>query len=388
MMKTLRIQYVKPMLLTVLLSLFTHCTDQAKSQQTTSPPSVRDGKKKIQIALLLDTSNSMDGLIDQAKSQLWNIVNELAGARCGSERPVLQIALYEYGNDNLPSSEGYIRQVTPLTSDLDQISKDLFELRTNGGDEFCGEVITRALKQLDWSQSANDLQLIYIAGNEPFTQGRVDYRTACANAREKHVIVNTIHCGDFDEGINGSWKNGADLTGGCYASIEQNRKTVYIESPYDKRIAELNRLLNDTYIPYGSTGYEKKEMQAKQDDNASQYGSVNYVKRAVSKSSAVYENSSWDLVDASKNKNVDVKEVPASQLPEEMQKMQPVEREAYVSAKLKEREEIQSEINTLNKQREEYVAQNTSSNSEDDMLDQAILGALRNQAKERNFTIE
>ena len=28
-------------------------------------------KKKIKIALLLDTSGSMDGLIEQAKSQLW-----------------------------------------------------------------------------------------------------------------------------------------------------------------------------------------------------------------------------------------------------------------------------------------------------------------------------
>ena len=35
-------------------------------------------KSSIQLALLLDTSNSMDGLIDQAKSQLWKIVNELA----------------------------------------------------------------------------------------------------------------------------------------------------------------------------------------------------------------------------------------------------------------------------------------------------------------------
>jgi hypothetical protein len=35
-------------------------------------------KAKVQIALLLDTSNSMDGLIDQAKSQLWKIVNEMA----------------------------------------------------------------------------------------------------------------------------------------------------------------------------------------------------------------------------------------------------------------------------------------------------------------------
>ncbi|MCK7528196.1 MAG: hypothetical protein MZV64_66800 [Ignavibacteriales bacterium] len=35
----------------------------------------------IQLALLLDTSNSMDGLIDQAKSQLWKIVNELATSK-------------------------------------------------------------------------------------------------------------------------------------------------------------------------------------------------------------------------------------------------------------------------------------------------------------------
>ena len=31
----------------------------------------------IQIAILLDSSNSMDGLIDQTRSQLWNVVNAL-----------------------------------------------------------------------------------------------------------------------------------------------------------------------------------------------------------------------------------------------------------------------------------------------------------------------
>ena len=36
-----------------------------------------DEDTKIQVALLLDTSNSMDGLIEQAKSRLWNIVNNL-----------------------------------------------------------------------------------------------------------------------------------------------------------------------------------------------------------------------------------------------------------------------------------------------------------------------
>ena len=30
---------------------------------------------KIQVAILLDVSNSMDGLIEQAKAQLWNMVS-------------------------------------------------------------------------------------------------------------------------------------------------------------------------------------------------------------------------------------------------------------------------------------------------------------------------
>ena len=38
---------------------------------------------RVQIALLLDTSSSMNGLIDQARSQLWSVVNEFAAARRG-----------------------------------------------------------------------------------------------------------------------------------------------------------------------------------------------------------------------------------------------------------------------------------------------------------------
>ena len=95
-------------------------------------------KHTIKVALLLDTSNSMDGLIHQAKAQLWEIINELSYAKCGGEKPTLEIALYEYGNDNLSSEEGYIRQVLGFSNDLDEISEKLFSLTTRGGSEFCG----------------------------------------------------------------------------------------------------------------------------------------------------------------------------------------------------------------------------------------------------------
>ena len=84
----------------------------------------------IQVAILLDTSSSMDGLIDQAKSRLWNIVNTLTTLKYNGKAPKIEIALYEYGNDGI-SDKNWIRKVTPLTQDLDLISEKLFALRTN-----------------------------------------------------------------------------------------------------------------------------------------------------------------------------------------------------------------------------------------------------------------
>src|SRR5437870_3100162 len=119
---------------------------------------------RVQIALLLDTSNSMDGLIEQAKSQLWRIVNEFINAKQNGQRPRLQVALYEYGNNGLSASSGYIRQVQPLTEDLDKISEELFKLKTNGGEEYCGWVIKVAIESLAWSKSSHDFKAVFIAG--------------------------------------------------------------------------------------------------------------------------------------------------------------------------------------------------------------------------------
>jgi hypothetical protein len=343
--------------------------------------------QSIMLALLLDTSNSMDGLIDQAKSQLWKIVNELAAAKCGDgSRPNIKIALYEYGNDGLPASEGYIRQVSPLTDDLDLISEKLFALTTNGGNEFCGHVIRTSLNQLAWSSSGADLKMIFIAGNEPFTQGEIPYRVACSLAKEKNVIVNTIFCGGFNEGMRTDWKSGADITGGSYMSIEQDRRTVYIATPYDEKIEAMNERLNATYVYYGKTGASKKELQAAQDNNAESYSRSNKVERAVSKSTHVYKNSTWDLVDASKENEEVITKAKDEELPAEMKGMTTAQRKTYVNRKAAERTQIQQEIQSLNKKRQEYIATHTSQESKDAMLDAAMIKAVKAQAKTKNLT--
>lgn len=343
--------------------------------------------QNIQLALLLDTSNSMDGLIDQAKSQLWKIVNELAVAKCADgKKPNIQLALYEYGNDGLPSSEGYIRQVSGLTDDLDLISEKLFSLSTNGGNEFCGQVINSSLNQLAWSASANDLKMIFIAGNEPFTQGKISYRTAGSLAREKSVVVNTIFCGPFDEGLRTNWKDGADITGGTFMSIQQDRKTVYIPSPYDEKISALNDKLNGTYVYYGSSGASKKEMQSAQDSNARSYGEENKVERAISKSTHAYKNSSWDLVDAAKEDEQAIAKAKDEDLPMEMKGMTATQRQVYVKEKATERKQIQDEIQILNKKRQEYIVVNTPKEVSDSMLDAAMIKAIKEKAKLKSLS--
>jgi len=97
------------------------------------PPALCAAEERIQLAVLLGTSNSMDGLIARAKSQLWKVVNELARAGRHGRHPSLEVALVEYGNDGLAEASGYIRVVSDLTADLDLISERLFGLTTNGG---------------------------------------------------------------------------------------------------------------------------------------------------------------------------------------------------------------------------------------------------------------
>lgn len=347
----------------------------------------KPAKQYVKIALLLDTSNSMDGLINQAKAQLWDIVNEFTHAKCGndrSSRPSLQIALYEYGNDNLSSNEGYIRQVIGFSDDLDEISEKLFSLTTNGGEEYCGEVIQTSLKQLDWGKNADDLKMIFIAGNEPFTQGKLNYKDAAYNAKEKDVVVNTIFCGNYEQGISTMWKNGATITGGDYMAIDHNRQVVHIATPYDDVIIRLNSQLNNTYISYGSLGRQKKAMQSEQDNNAVAMEAAVAVKRSVSKSSRMYKNSQWDLVDAIEDDAEILTELEEEDLPQELQGKSESEIKTYVDAKKAEREKIQKEIQELNAKREAYIAKNQK--EETGELENALLSAIKAQASKKNYT--
>jgi hypothetical protein len=366
-------------LLNILLTLmtFSACAHPAPAQPKPKPV--------IQLAILLDTSNSMDGLIDQARTQLWRVVNEFGKARKGGVMPELQVALYEYGNTRLRSEDGYIRPVLPFTTDLDRVSEELFALQTSGGDEYCGQVIAEAVRRLDWSASANDLRVIFIAGNEPFTQGPVDFKTSTASATARGIIVNTIFCGDQSEGLQTHWGTGAMLAEGRFIAIDQNAEVAHVAAPQDNEIAALGMQLNTTYIAYGADGSVGQMRQAAQDRNLAAKTGAN-IERQLAKTSANYTNA-WDLIDAKNSGKVDVEKVKTKDLPPAMQRMTMDQRKAHIATTEKKRLELQKKITRLHEERKKHVAQlRRTTPPAKNTLDEAIITAVREAGKKRGFT--
>jgi len=358
-------------------------SSQAVVLQQNPPP-------KIQAAILLDVSNSMDGLIDQAKAQLWNMVSVMGKAKCNEATPQIEIALYEYGRTNNDVKEGYVKQVSSFTTDLDQLSQHLFNLKTNGGQEYCGHVIYSSINELNWDTGAANYKVIFIAGNEDFLQGDIAFTKACDAAKQKGVIVNTIYCGNRLNGIAEHWNLAGECGNGSYTNINQDAKLDEIETPYDSMLFSLNEKLNGTYISYGYNGAAGLSAQAKTDKMNYGLNRSSAAKRiAVKGKKNLYKNSNWDLVDAEADGRIG--RIDIKTLPDSLQKKSPEELKQIVKVKSAERSNIQQQIAETSTQRETYITTEKKKNAAANntaTLETEIERIIRQQAKRFNMQIQ
>ena len=175
-------------------------------------------------------------------------------------------------------------------------------------------------------------------------------------------------------------------------SIDANQRTAHVEAPQDKRIAELNSKLNQTYIPYGSQGAASAERQVEQDKLSSNISAGLLAKRAKSKSSTLYNNSSWDLVDAVNDGKVEETELAQMEektLPKEMRRLSPKARQDYVLQKAQERKKIKQEIANLSVKRDAFVAEKKREQiAAMPSMSDALTEAVKKQATKKNFKFE
>ena len=105
--------------------------------------------------------------------------------------------------------------------------------------------------------------------------------------------------------------------------------------------------------------------------------------RTVAKAGALYR-SEWDLVDAVQSGKA-LADVPAAELPAEMQAMEPEKREAYVRETTARRQDMQRQIGELAAERSRYIAEQKSDGAAAG-LDAAILEGVREVAATKGFS--
>jgi hypothetical protein len=350
--------------------------------------------KPVDVVLCLDTSSSMDGLIDSAKRKLWAVVNDMAKME---PMPSLRVGLYSYGNNTYDARRGWVRLEVPLTTDLDEVYKHIATLRCAppNSDEFVARVTRDALAELKWADEKDALRLIFVCGNEPVDQDKfVTLESVAETAKTKGVVINTIYCGPANHPEAAGWAAFAARCGGKYANIDQNKVQAesVIKTPFDDEIQKLGAKINETYLWYGLRGTDAKANQLAQDRTAAGAAGGVAAERSVTKASAFYKNAECDLIDKMlAEKDFDLKKLKEEDLPPELKKLKPDERERYVKKKAAERAEIQKKVTELGAKRALYIEEERKKQPKtagDKALDEALRIILREEAAAKGLKVK
>ncbi|WP_338848989.1 vWA domain-containing protein [Massilia sp. W12] len=370
-----------------LLSMFA-CSGAALAQDEAKHISAPQTERKIELVFVLDTTGSMGGLLEGAKSKIWGIVNDIMQKRGGKAQVKVGLVAYRDRED------AYVTKVTPLSANLDEVYAQLMSFKAEGGGDMPEDVRSAmhdALQKTGWSKKAADTsQILFLVGDAP---PHDDYRNvpdtiaSAKEARRLGMIVNTIQCGNIRETTR-PWREIAQYGGGEYFAIAQDGGVQSIATPYDAELAKYGAQMGDTYYAYGGAAMERSEKRAKQAKMESSLAAAApkaaMAERAVNKAlnSSAYEES--DLLQQLESGKLSMDKLQESDLPEELRKLSAAERKAKLEKMLAERKELKQKILELNKQREQFLAK---AQREQDKkagkagFDQAVSDALGKQIK-------
>jgi Mg-chelatase subunit ChlD len=352
-------------------------------------------KPALEMVFVLDTTGSMGGLIEGAKQKIWSIVNEVLQSE---SRPAVRVGLVAYRD----RGDEFVTRILPLTNDLDQVYSTLMNYRAGGGGD-TPENVRRALAEgvsdAGWSQSSGGIaQVLFLVGDAPPHEDYQDEPTidvTVGAASRAGIIINTIQCGSLQD-TTPVWQAIANNGQGQYFAIAQDGGVQAVSTPYDKAIAEMGAKLGATYVGYGGGGgpeglLYRNKLNARQAEAERGVAASAPVSAAADRAKNKVLNSEayvGDLLQSIENGSLKLDAVREEDLPEELRKLTPDERNQEIGKRLAQRKKLRAEIMSLSKQRDEYISnqrKKQAASTKQTGFDVAVARALKDQMAKKGI---
>jgi Mg-chelatase subunit ChlD len=345
-------------------------------------------KPKVEVVFVLDTTGSMGALIEGAKVKIWKIVNQIVS---GKPVPDVRVGLVAYRD----RGDAYVTKQVAMTTDLDAVYTALRTFTADGGGdgpESVNQALQEAVKDLAWSRDERTLRIIYLVGDCPPHMDYPDdvkFPVTCEAAARAGIIINTIQCGSEGSTIP-IWQEIARRAEGRYVQIDQSGGMQAVETPFDKRIAELSDRMAAGTLFYGDKDAQDAARERLDDAEkgvaAAPAESKSERAGFLAKSGRMGEA---DLVALLALGDLKLEEIDPAKLPPELAKLPPEEWKAKLAKLVEERKAIQQELVELDRLRSEHIkAELAKAGQKGDSFDAKVLDALKEQAKKIGVVYE
>ena len=343
-----------------LALLLTSLTAGAQKEPAQHVREASAGKPTLEMVFVLDTTGSMGGLIEGAKQKIWSIVNDVMKT---PSHPKVRIGLVAYRDHG----DAYVTKVLPITEDLDKVYSTLMEYQAAGGGDTPEDVrqaLADGVHKAGWSQRGPTVaQILFLVGDAPphdDYSNEPDTLTSTTEAVKAGIIVNTIECGGAED-TRHAWQNICRRGEGQFFQIAQDGGVQAIATPFDSDLSRLGGKVGATYLAYGGSpafragkAFGQARLELKVAAAAPLAGQAD---RAINKAINSHAYDENDLLQGVQNGTVKLDSVKKEDLPDELQKLSPEARKKEVERRLAERKALQSQILTLSKKRDAYLAE-------------------------------
>jgi hypothetical protein len=309
--------------------------------------------RAVDVVFALDTTYSMDSLLDGAKKTIWSIANQVKDIDPDADLRIGLVAYRDLG-------DAYVTKDLALTDDLDSVFAELSSYKADGGRDIPEDVdaaLYDAVHKMKWRSNAK--KIVFLVGDAPpATRGDVPaFSTTAGEAATAHIVINTIRCG-WDGDTERAWKQIAMIADGEFSTIQQGGGVQEIATPYDSKLAELAAEVDATTVFYGDqnarTAWEGKMAIAAAAPAAAKADRGAYIAKGQGGAAKPTE----DVVGGIATGALGFDTLEADKLPAELRTKTKAELEAELAARAKKREAARKEMTEVTRARDEYIKAN------------------------------